>query len=180
MRHKLLERITKYVVGLHRVEKTPRKLKDYYYSPSFKSTMLRYAINDFHGTQDLNRIKEYILKSLIQSEPTMINQIPDASDQLKMTAVGKNGNSISGIENPTEEMQITAVTAHPESIQYIEDPSEEVQMIAISDNPMMIKHIKKPADQVVLKAVNQKIECLKYIDYSRLSDDILFNITLIL
>lgn len=58
---------------------------------------------------------------MIKRFPTIIENIKNPTDEMKLLAISKNGLVLKFIDNPTKEMQELAIENNVRAIQYIED-----------------------------------------------------------
>ena len=126
---------------------------------------------DFDSLTQRDKRIEYILMKTKDGEllSKYLKQIGDkAPEQIQLTAIQKDGNSIRHIENPSERVQLAAVQQEGHFIKYILakgiTPSERVQLAAVKQNGYAIEYIENPSERVQLAAVQQEGYAIEYIE----------------
>jgi len=126
---------------------------------------------DFDSLTQRDKRIEYILMKTKDGEllSKYLKQIGDkAPEQIQLTAIQKDGNSIRHIENPSERVQLAAVKQNGYAIRHIENPSERVQLAAVQQEGHFIKYILAkgitPSERVQLAAVKQNGYAIEYIE----------------
>jgi hypothetical protein len=101
---------------------------------------------------------------MIKNNPHAITTIQNPTEEMKLTAIRKNGLLLEYITDPTRQMQKLALDNNPHAIQFIHDPTEEMMLQAIRGGWINLEYIKKPTDQVLRLALSQAGWAIKYID----------------
>ena len=76
----------------------------------------------------------------------------------QVESIKNNPRLIYFLNSETEEMQMTAVTRQLDTIEYIKEPTENVQLYVVKNNSRYISYIKNPTKKTQLYAVRADID----------------------
>ena len=119
---------------------------------------------------------------MIKRIPTIIQNIENPTDEMKLLAISKNGLVLKYIKNPTKEMQKLAIENNVRAIQYIENPSEKVQLEAIKISYESLRYLKSPSLNCQIMAIKNNesaIQFIKDLNETKISEFLKVNILVI-
>lgn len=86
---------------------------------------------------------------------TTIRFLPNASDAVKIAAIGECGSSaFRHMHNPSYDVIMAAIARDPASLYNIANPTEEMKLLAVSNDGWIIECIESPSVEMQLAAVN--------------------------
>ena len=80
-----------------------------------------------------NIMEESKVIEMIKTNPIIIKNIDNPTDEMKLLAIKQNGLLLRYIKNPTLEMKEIAMENNPRAIEFIEEPTEEMMIKAVNE-----------------------------------------------
>jgi hypothetical protein len=125
---------------------------------------IRYAIPIMKNKLGINWPElDVIEKSLTADKLTENRNLNNATEQIQLSKVKKDGYLIQYIKNPSQEVQLAAVKLDRYAIRFIKNPSPDVQLAAVKQFGDVLRFIKNPSYEVQLAAINQHVPAIIYI-----------------
>ncbi len=122
-----------------------------------------------------------IIRHAIMCDPRVIRRFKrrnwEIPEDLYDYIISENSSMIEHIPNPSDELILSAIKDDWSLIRYVENPSFEIQLIVVtkSHEGRGIEYIRNPDEEIILRAITIDPDNLRYINFEHQTEKVLLH-----